>query len=183
MRDYDLVIIGAGPGGYETALEAAGTYGMKTALIEKEALGGTCLNHGCIPTKTLLHSADLYRQMKECERFGLHVEGVSFDLGKIQDRKSEVLDTLRSGIAMLMSLSTNSYILSPRIVTLAPTSIPSLTLKFATDFLAFVTIGFCPEIVARSSRAASLALESSLASPNPILMTTFSSLGTSITLL
>ena len=102
MRDYDLVIIGAGPGGYETALEAAGTYGMKTALIEKEALGGTCLNHGCIPTKTLLHSADLYRQMKECERFGLHVEGVSFDLGKIQDRKSEVLDTLRSGIAMLM---------------------------------------------------------------------------------
>ena len=102
MRDYDLVIIGAGPGGYETALEAAGTYGMKTALIEKEALGGTCLNHGCIPTKTLLHSADLYRQMKECERFGLHADGVSFDMGKIQDRKTEVLDTLRSGIAMLM---------------------------------------------------------------------------------
>lgn len=102
MRDYDLVIIGAGPGGYETALEAAGTYGMKTALIEKEALGGTCLNHGCIPTKTLLHSADLYRQMKECERFGLHADGVSFDLEKIQDRKTEVLDTLRSGIAMLM---------------------------------------------------------------------------------
>ncbi len=102
MREYDLVIIGAGPGGYETALEAAGTYGMKTALIEKEALGGTCLNHGCIPTKTLLHSADLYRQMKECDRFGLHAEGVSFDMEKIQDRKTEVLDTLRSGIAMLM---------------------------------------------------------------------------------
>ena len=102
MREYDLVIIGAGPGGYETALEAAGTYGMKTALIEKEALGGTCLNHGCIPTKTLLHSADLYRQMKECERFGLHADGVSFDMEKIQDRKTEVLDTLRSGIAMLM---------------------------------------------------------------------------------
>ena len=83
MREFDLVIIGAGPGGYETALEAAGTYGMKTALIEKEALGGTCLNHGCIPTKTLLHSADLYRQMKECERFGLHAESVSFDMEKI----------------------------------------------------------------------------------------------------
>ena len=102
MREYDLVIIGAGPGGYETALEAAGIYGMKTALIEKEALGGTCLNHGCIPTKTLLHSADLYRQMKECERFGLRAEGVSFDMEKIQMRKTEVLDTLRSGIAMLM---------------------------------------------------------------------------------
>ncbi len=102
MRQYDLVIIGAGPGGYETALLAAGSCGMKTALVEKEALGGTCLNHGCIPTKTLLHSAELFRQMKKCGRFGLEAENVTFDMGRIQDRKAEVLETLRNGIAMLM---------------------------------------------------------------------------------
>jgi len=102
MREYDLTIIGAGPGGYEAALDAAGIYGMKTALIEKEALGGTCLNHGCIPTKSLLHSADLYRQMKGCDLFGLHAEAVTFDMEKIQERKDEVVSTLRSGIAQLM---------------------------------------------------------------------------------
>lgn len=100
--EYDLVVIGAGPGGYEAALEAAGTFGMKTALIEKEKLGGTCLNHGCIPTKSLLHSADLYRQMQECGRFGLSAEKVSFDWDAVQNRKDEVTELLRTGIAAQM---------------------------------------------------------------------------------
>ena len=67
---YDLTVIGAGPGGYEAALEAA-KLGLRTALIEKDSLGGTCLNRGCIPTKTLLHSSELYKEICDAERFGI----------------------------------------------------------------------------------------------------------------
>ena len=97
MKEYDLIVIGAGPGGYEAAFEAA-DFGMKTALVEKEALGGTCLNHGCIPTKSLLHAADLYRSMKEASLFGLNAEGLSYDPLRMQERKNEVVLTLRKGI-------------------------------------------------------------------------------------
>ena len=99
MREYDLVVIGAGPGGYEAALEAAGRYGMRTALVEKAELGGTCLNHGCIPTKTLLHSADLFRQMKEGAQFGVEAENIRLDMAAIQSRKEKVISQLRDGIA------------------------------------------------------------------------------------
>ena len=99
MRDFDLVVIGAGPGGYEAALEAAQRYGMRTALVEKADLGGTCLNHGCIPTKTLLHSADLYRQMKEGAQFGIEADNIRLDMAVIQSRKEKVISQLRDGIA------------------------------------------------------------------------------------
>lgn len=98
MEAYDLIVIGAGPGGYEAALEGA-ALGMKTALVEREKLGGTCLNRGCIPTKTLLHSGDLYRELKESARFGITAGQAEIDLGAVQERKREVLDTLREGIA------------------------------------------------------------------------------------
>ncbi len=97
MKAYDLIVIGAGPGGYEAAFEAA-DLGMKTALIEKENLGGTCLNHGCIPTKSLLHAAELYRQMREAAVFGVCAENVSCDPLKMQERKREVVSQLRKGI-------------------------------------------------------------------------------------
>ena len=67
---YDVVIIGGGPGGYTCAIRCA-QYGLKTALIEKDELGGTCLNRGCIPTKTLLFSADLLKRMKQQETYGI----------------------------------------------------------------------------------------------------------------
>ena len=70
MENYDLIVIGAGPGGYEAAFEAA-DLGMKTALVEKDAPGGTCLNRGCIPTKSLLHAALLYRSLAEAGEFGV----------------------------------------------------------------------------------------------------------------
>lgn len=98
---YDLVIIGGGPGGYEAALEAVGK-GLSVALVEKEALGGTCLNHGCIPTKTLMHATELYREMGHCEELGIQIDSLFYDIGAMQKRKTEVLDQLRTGIEGLM---------------------------------------------------------------------------------
>ncbi|MBR3015590.1 MAG: dihydrolipoyl dehydrogenase [Clostridia bacterium] len=97
MKEYDLIVIGAGPGGYEAAFEAA-DLGLKTALVEKEQLGGTCLNHGCIPTKSLLHGAELYRRMKEAPVFGVSAEAVSYDPEKMQERKRDVVSQLQKGI-------------------------------------------------------------------------------------
>ena len=96
-KHYDLAVIGGGPGGYEAAFEAA-RLGLKAALIEKEALGGTCLNHGCIPTKSLLHAADLYDEMRGADRFGVHAEGVTFDMKRMKEQKDETVRTLRDGI-------------------------------------------------------------------------------------
>lgn len=97
-EQYDLVIIGGGPAGYESAFFAA-SHGMKTALVESRELGGTCLNRGCIPTKTILHSTALYQDVLESEKLGITVKEAEVSLEKIQDRKTEVLDALRSGIA------------------------------------------------------------------------------------
>lgn len=98
---YNLIIIGAGPGGYEAAIEAA-NMGMKVALIEEDKLGGTCLNRGCIPTKTLMHTADIARELSAAGKFGVEVADWRVDAAKMQERKNEVLDTLRTGIAALM---------------------------------------------------------------------------------
>lgn len=98
---YDLVIIGAGPGGYEAAYEAA-DYGMKTAVIEKDLVGGTCLNRGCVPTKTIMHSSDAYRTAISSADIGVTAEGVHADLDRIIDRKEEVSAELRGGIEMLL---------------------------------------------------------------------------------
>ena len=97
---YDLIVVGAGPGGYETALEAAEIYGMKTALIEKAELGGTCLNRGCIPVKALLRVAETACTLqKEGETLGLQVpESWKPDLKKMQEWKETVLTQLRDGI-------------------------------------------------------------------------------------
>ncbi len=97
---YDLVVIGAGPGGYEAAFEAA-DYGMKVALVEKDLVGGTCLNRGCIPTKTMMHSSDAYREATCSENIGITVTGAKADLNRIIDRKEEVSKTLRDGILFM----------------------------------------------------------------------------------
>nr|WP_288796621.1 dihydrolipoyl dehydrogenase [uncultured Mogibacterium sp.] len=98
---YDLVIIGAGPGGYEAAYEAA-DFGMKVALVEKDLVGGTCLNRGCVPTKTMMHSSDAYRIATQSANIGVSAESVKADLNRIIDRKCEVSETLRDGIMFLL---------------------------------------------------------------------------------
>jgi dihydrolipoamide dehydrogenase len=100
-KKYDLIILGGGPGGYRAA-EHAGKRGMSVLLVEKEHLGGVCLNRGCIPTKTLLHSAKTYLHSAEGARFGVHVEGLSYSLTDAMAWKNETIGTLRSGIAYQM---------------------------------------------------------------------------------
>ena len=101
MDSYDVIVIGAGPGGYVAAIRAAHR-GAKVALIERECLGGTCLNWGCIPTKTLIHSAELFHQMTQAGACGVTAQGVSFEWDKMLARKNEVVAKLRQGIGMLM---------------------------------------------------------------------------------
>lgn len=99
---YDLVIIGAGPGGYEAAFYAV-EHGMKVAVIEKDLIGGTCLNRGCIPTKALMHSSDVYRYAANGAEVGIEVEGLKANRARIGERKYEVQDRLREGITGLLN--------------------------------------------------------------------------------
>lgn len=100
-EQYDIVIIGAGPGGYQAAIRAA-QYGAKVALIEKDKLGGTCLNRGCIPTKALYASAYLIEQIKEkAEEFGIEIKDFSINFAKAMERKNKVVKELVEGIIAL----------------------------------------------------------------------------------
>lgn len=98
---YDLMIIGAGPGGYEAAFYAQ-ELGMNVAVVEKDRVGGTCLNRGCIPTKALMHSSDVYRDAANGAAIGVEVQGLHANRQRIGERKDEVLDTLRNGISGLL---------------------------------------------------------------------------------
>ena len=102
MADYDLIIIGAGPGGYVAAIRAA-QLGMKVACIEKEVkLGGTCLNIGCIPSKALLHSSEKYIELKtHAEEHGIKTGKVDLDLSKLMQRKDKIVKQLTAGISFL----------------------------------------------------------------------------------
>ncbi|MEG1660942.1 MAG: FAD-dependent oxidoreductase, partial [Clostridiales bacterium] len=101
MDKYDLLIVGAGPGGYVGALKAA-QLGMKVAIAESRQIGGTCLNRGCIPTKTLLHSAAILREIKNCATLGIEVAGVDFDFAAMHRRKNQVVEQLRGGVEALL---------------------------------------------------------------------------------
>ncbi len=98
---YDIIIIGAGPGGY-VAAERAGKLGKSVLIVEKDYLGGVCLNRGCIPTKTLLSSTKLYKQAKNSSSYGVHTADVSFNWSEAMSWKKEVVETQRNGVSFLM---------------------------------------------------------------------------------
>ncbi|MBR1652266.1 MAG: dihydrolipoyl dehydrogenase [Alloprevotella sp.] len=98
---FDIIIIGAGPGGYETALEAA-QKGLAVAIVEKNQLGGTCLNVGCIPTKCFCRNAEVLSDVQEAARYGIDTGEVHFDLTRVVERKNEVVGKLVGGVETLM---------------------------------------------------------------------------------
>lgn len=101
MKRYDAVVVGAGPGGYVAAIRLA-QLGKKTAVIERENVGGVCLNVGCIPSKALIHAAEIFQQTKESENFGLSFKNPSVDAKKLQAWKNEVVKKLTGGVGQLL---------------------------------------------------------------------------------
>ncbi len=102
MQNYDVIVIGAGPGGYPAAIRAAQS-GKKTAIVEKDTrLGGTCLLRGCIPTKSLLHSADLLTEVKNAKNHGITTGEISFDFTRVQQSRTDIVDKSASGVQYLM---------------------------------------------------------------------------------
>jgi dihydrolipoamide dehydrogenase len=99
--DFDLLVIGSGPGGYVTAIRAA-QLGMKTAIVEREALGGICLNWGCIPTKALLKTGEVYEQLHHLKDYGLSAEKPAYDFTAVVQRSRKVAAQLNSGVGFLM---------------------------------------------------------------------------------
>ena len=101
MENYDLIIIGAGPGGYVAAIRAA-QLGLNTAIIEKEEVGGVCLNWGCIPSKALLKNADVLNLFKKSDQFGITFDNMSVDYSKAIERSRQVVSKLTQGVKFLL---------------------------------------------------------------------------------
>ena len=102
MADYDVAIIGAGPGGYVAAIRAA-QLGMSVAIIEDDNLGGVCLNWGCIPSKVLLRNAEVLELVKRADEFGISVDNLRYDYGKAVERSRSVVRRLTGGVGFLLN--------------------------------------------------------------------------------
>ena len=101
MEKFDIIILGSGPGGYVTAIRAS-QLGLKTAIVEKESLGGVCLNWGCIPTKALLKSAQVFEYIKHSEEYGISVENFDKNFDNVVARSRNVAKTMSKGVNFLM---------------------------------------------------------------------------------
>lgn len=103
-KQFDVIVIGAGPGGYTAALKAT-EFGLKVAVIETKKIGGTCVNRGCIPTKALLYASGMFRMMQNCDEFGVSTDFISFDFQKMQSYKKKAVDRYRGSVEGLFELS------------------------------------------------------------------------------
>jgi len=123
--NFDIIIIGSGPGGYVTAIRAA-QLGFKTAIIERDFLGGICSNWGCIPTKALLRSAEIYHYMQHARDYGLKADNVGFDPAAIIKRSRGVAGRMNSGVGFLMKKNKVSVILPGASIEASPQMIVTL---------------------------------------------------------
>lgn len=137
MEQKDVVVIGGGPGGYVAAIHAA-HLGAEVALIEKDRLGGTCLNRGCIPTKALVRSTEVFLEAKRADEFGVEIGSVKANLPQIMARKKKVVDTAVSGVEQLIKVNRVSLhygtgrLVSPRLVKVNTTEIRAKKIIVAT---------------------------------------------------
>lgn len=151
MSDYQLIVIGAGPGGYTAALQAA-KQGLRTAVVERREVGGTCLNRGCIPTKTLLHASQVYFDAKHSAPIGVHVGEISVDLGEMFAYKRKVSAQLREGIETLLAkakvdvLAGTAVITAPGTVVVTGTDGESVTYTADHILAATGSVPLCPPI-------------------------------------
>ncbi|MBS0538573.1 MAG: dihydrolipoyl dehydrogenase [Proteobacteria bacterium] len=146
---FDLIVVGGGPGGYVAAIRAA-QLGMKTAVVEREHMGGICLNWGCIPTKALLRTSEVYGLIKHADAFGLSVKDVSFDAKKIVERSRKVAKQLSGGVSGLMKK--NKIAVFDGTAKLAGTGKLAVTLNDKSN----VTLSYKNVILATGARARQL---------------------------
>ena len=151
MSDYQLIVIGAGPGGYTAALQAA-KRGLRTAVVERREVGGTCLNRGCIPTKTLLHASQVYFDAKHSAPIGVHVGEISVDLGEMFAYKRKVSAQLREGLETLLAkakvdvLAGTAVISAPGTVVVTGTDGESTTYTADHILAGTGSVPLCPPI-------------------------------------
>ena len=109
MSDYDVIVIGAGPGGYVAAIRCA-QLGMRTAIVEREELGGVCLNWGCIPSKSLIRNAEVLNLVKDADNYGISFDNLTFDFQHAQERSRQVVNRLTTGVGFLMKKNNVDHI-------------------------------------------------------------------------
>jgi len=108
MSNYDIIVLGSGPGGYVAAIRAS-QLGFKTAIVERESLGGICLNWGCIPTKALLKSAQVFDYLKNAKDYGLNITEYNSDFKAVVQRSRSVADKMSKGVQFLMKKNWGTF--------------------------------------------------------------------------